>query len=252
MDMPALLRFSYAPRRPRAAYLVLPLIGAAVALAGPFGSYVAMPLPARLAHFTICVTVIGVAVIEGGYRTARAAFQGCWPLWAAWLFDLALLAPSTAVVWLSLSLLAPHELRHVGILTLAWQNALLLAGFRALAVGVALARAPSVAAVEGAPAEDHPLADKLPFALKRARVLALSAEDHYLRVCTDRGEALIHMTLAEAATRLPAGFQIHRSHWINDGTVQALKRDRVELSNGRTLPLSRHRRRAFEDWLATQ
>ena len=35
MDMPALLRFSYAPRRPRAAYLVLPLIGAAVARALP-------------------------------------------------------------------------------------------------------------------------------------------------------------------------------------------------------------------------
>ncbi|WP_204283531.1 hypothetical protein, partial [Klebsiella pneumoniae] len=58
---------------------------------------------------------------------------------------------------------------------------------------------PAVAAagpVSDARGGDDALRAKLPAALRHARLIALSAEDHYLRVHTDRGNALILMGLS--------------------------------------------------------
>jgi len=249
MDVLRYLRFRYAPHRSWIALAVLPFMGFLLALAGPFGSYLNMPFWARCAHFALCFTVIGVLIIEGAYRLARRYFLGNWPLWMALLFDLALTPVAAGIVWVSLHVFQPAAIVHVRFIDLLWQNLLIIVSVQAVFVTVAVVQQTQLPQAEPEAGEDYPLAHRLPFALKRSSILALTSEDHYLRVYTARGEALIHMTLTEAVELLKRGFQIHRSHWISEGTVKDYRRDQVELVSGLHLPVSRHRKKEFEAWL---
>ncbi len=80
---------------------------------------------------------------------------------------------------------------------------------------------------------------------KRGKLLAMSAEQHYVRLHTDAGEDLVLMPFSEAITKIPSehGMRIHRSHWISYDAVQALqsagKSLSVRLVNDLELPVSR-------------
>jgi DNA-binding LytR/AlgR family response regulator len=90
-----------------------------------------------------------------------------------------------------------------------------------------------------------PLSDRLPRHLQHAAVLAVQAEDHYLRVHTDAGSHLILMRLADAVPELVpiAGARTHRSWWVaRDAVAAAERRDgrgELQLKNGVTAPVSR-------------
>ena len=252
MDVLRFLQFHYAPRRTWLIAAILPAVGLTFALLGPFGSYIDMPLPVRCTHFVLSFTLIGLLQIEGAYRLSRAFFKGFWPVWAALVFALALVLPAAGIVYGSLRLLNPASLSHVKFFTLVWQNLVLLLAVQAIVLVIGLYRHARLTGVQAQPviAQDtFPLADALPFALKHSRVLAVSSEDHYLRVYTSSGEALVHMTLAEAMERMPDGFQIHRSHWVHAGAVKDYKANEVELVSGLRLPVSRQRRKPVETWL---
>jgi MFS family permease len=83
---------------------------------------------------------------------------------------------------------------------------------------------------------------------RRGRLIALSAELHYLRVHTTAGDALILQGFGEALSQLGprAGVRIHRSHWIDPDFVTAVSREggrtTVQLANGLVLPVARSRR----------
>ena len=234
----------------------MPVIGVLVAVLGPFGSYTGMGFWPRIIHYALCFTVIGVGSLEGAYLLARRFFAGYWPLWGALLFDIVLSLPAAAIVYASLSLVSPNALQHIRFIDLVWQTYLVTLMVRISVTSVALFHArrleqtpPSpVPAAEVQPL-GQPLADRLPFALRQAPVVALSSEDHYLRVYTPKGEALIHMTLAEAVDALGDGFQIHRSHWVCAAFIADHAAANVILTTGLSLPVSRHRRKAFEAWL---
>ena len=89
------------------------------------------------------------------------------------------------------------------------------------------------------------LIDKLPARLKTAQIQALAAEDHYLRVHTDRGEALILMRLSDAAAACEGldGARTHRSWWVARAAVRdAVKADgraTLTLEDGVRAPVSR-------------
>ncbi|KNG93171.1 hypothetical protein ATO11_14600 [Pseudaestuariivita atlantica] len=86
--------------------------------------------------------------------------------------------------------------------------------------------------------------DRLPLD-KRGALLALSVEDHYVRVRTDAGEEMVLMRLADAIREVGdvPGLQVHRSHWVALGAVTAAARagDRaiLTLSDGAEIPVSR-------------
>jgi DNA-binding LytR/AlgR family response regulator len=83
---------------------------------------------------------------------------------------------------------------------------------------------------------------KLPMSLRNAAIFALSAEDHYVRVRTDRGQALILINLAGAIEALgpDAGVRIHRSHWIaREVATSVTSRSSVRLDEATILPISR-------------
>ncbi len=100
-------------------------------------------------------------------------------------------------------------------------------------------------AVAEAPGIGRALLDKLPPRLQRASLLALQAEDHYLRVHTGAGDAMILMRLSDAMAAVEAldGRQTHRSWWVARGAVDSVSRGdgraTLTLSNGVLVPVSR-------------
>jgi DNA-binding LytR/AlgR family response regulator len=100
-------------------------------------------------------------------------------------------------------------------------------------------------AVVRATADDIPhLVRRLPPVLGRD-VLALQAEDHYVRVHTSAGSTLVLSRLADAISGLGAieGLRIHRSWWVARHAVRSATVERRRLSlvlvNGVTAPVSR-------------
>lgn len=103
-----------------------------------------------------------------------------------------------------------------------------------------------------APARDaaEALWSRLPRRLGRDLV-AMSAELHYLRVHTARGEALVLMSFGRALEAVAAlqGMAIHRSHWVALPHVAEIEADGSRsvcvLDTGLRLPVSRPNRAAL-------
>lgn len=76
-------------------------------------------------------------------------------------------------------------------------------------------------------------------------LLAVEAVDHYLRIHTRVGAALIHMRLSDAIEELQGadGLQVHRSWWVARPAVAGQRRSGARLSlvlaNGIVVPVSR-------------
>lgn len=87
--------------------------------------------------------------------------------------------------------------------------------------------------------------DRLPPKYRGAQLYAVSSEDHYLRVHTDRGEELILMRLTDALRELESadGLQVHRSWWVaRDGVAEVSRddgRQKLILKSGAAAPVSR-------------
>jgi hypothetical protein len=79
----------------------------------------------------------------------------------------------------------------------------------------------------------------------RGDILALEAEDHYVRVHTSRGSALILMRMADALEELDLleGMRVHRSWWVAKAAIAAAqargRRMSLTLSNGVIAPVTR-------------
>jgi hypothetical protein len=102
------------------------------------------------------------------------------------------------------------------------------------------------------------LAGRLPPHLRDAEILAVSSDDHYLRVFTDRGEALILVRLADAIAELDGrdGAQTHRSWWVARSAVAAgswsSRGATLTLTSGVVAPVSRTFAKALKEqgWFA--
>lgn len=87
--------------------------------------------------------------------------------------------------------------------------------------------------------------NRWPASLRTARLHAVAAEDHFVRIITDRGDALVSGRFSEAlkAVADQPGVQVHRSWWVADCAVEALARSggrwRLQLANDVEAPVSR-------------
>ena len=85
---------------------------------------------------------------------------------------------------------------------------------------------------------------RLPDSVK-GDVLALKAEDHYVRVYTDKGDSLIHYRFRDALADISSlqGVQTHRSYWVEQNAIISLESDgqssQLTLSTGLKVPVSR-------------
>lgn len=233
--------------------LALPVAGAiGLAAVGAFGTYVAMPLPLRLVHFVGISLVLGIVAAVISETLRRAVFAGRLPIWAAIGVAIVTAPLGAAIVLQSLQILAPRTLRYVSFGELTGQVLLinlLIGGVRLLLNRDTAVAEPQLAAAPPLADTSSELREKLPFALRQTAIVALSAEDHYVRVRTDRGQALILMDLTGAIAALgpEAGIRIHRSHWIAQSRLANVNREGVRIDEQTVLPVSRAGRKLLKD-----
>jgi hypothetical protein len=108
-------------------------------------------------------------------------------------------------------------------------------------------------------APQHPaLSSRLAQHLRDHPVLALQAEDHYVRVHTPAGSDLLLIRLTDAAAEMTpvTGARTHRSWWVNRSAVQGISRKGTStvlvLTNGLEVPVGRSYASELRDagWLA--
>ena len=121
-------------------------------------------------------------------------------------------------------------------------------GLRAFGLIGAVPQLPEVAILP-----DQKFMERLPVKYRGANLYAISSEDHYLRVHTDRGEELILMRLSDAMRELDIadGFQTHRSWWVARAGVTDVSRENgkqsLMLKSGVVAPVSRSFSKAIQD-----
>ncbi len=220
-------------------------LGVALGVIGPFGSYLNAGPLARIGYWTVNLwggwLLFGLAMPA----LARRARARGWPLWA-W-------APP-AVALLTVAPTATSRLMAVslwpvtaGVGALEWYGQSLIVS--ALATTLVLWQAGAFgradpAASGFAVSESADPRDRLPPALGR-RILCLQMEDHYVRVHTPQGSALVLMSLSQAMAGLVGleGLRTHRSWWVAREAVESVARDgrnlRLKLSGGLEAPVAR-------------
>ena len=119
----------------------------------------------------------------------------------------------------------------------------------------------TAAATETAPPpkpESNRFAERLPLPLRTLPIIALQAEDHYLRVHLEGGQStLILLRLSDAIAELPVetGAQTHRSWWVAKDFVRSVTkadgRATLKLDHTIEVPVSRSFYKALGDkgWL---
>ncbi|MET0219856.1 MAG: LytTR family DNA-binding domain-containing protein [Tardiphaga sp.] len=252
---------STAPRRWRVqATVALPLMVAILlAMVGAFGTYVSMGLPLRLLHFvSVGLAIAGISAALS-WLARRYWFDSELPFWAMLSIALITMPPGAGIVWQGLALWAPWTLRYVTYRDLIGQVLALniVIGSLMWLLQQRLARPATATDAEPARApSDHGFRARLPAPLRHAAILALSAEDHYVRVRTDRGDALILMNFTTAMDALgpTAGVRIHRSHWVSrrlaDIAMAHGSRQGICVDDNTVLPVSRAGRKSLQDFFA--
>jgi hypothetical protein len=144
--------------------------------------------------------------------------------------------------------------RAGGLLELAWQVlavAFLLMTLRALAWRRVVETRTVV--VPPLPEADREFRMRLSAKRRGARLIAVEAEDHYVRVYTDAGSELVSMRFAEAVDELARayGYRLHRSWWASAEAIESIRWNRgvgeARLAEGIVAPVSRRYAPALKD-----
>ncbi len=220
-------------------------VGAFMAVIGPYQTG-ELPAGHRLLYWLICILgggVIGISIERG---------PGC--RWGAgWRRVLATAVAMTLPVTL-LVLATGYVLGHQSVdpattLNLVWQVFVIC--WPIMAIRALVWRQPATI-VETRTIVAPPLPEAEALFRKRlsarrrtARLIAIEAEDHYLRVHTDLGDELLTLRFADALVELAGahGFQVHRSWWVAGDAIETVRWRRgagaVRLLCGLSAPLSR-------------
>ncbi|MBW8813163.1 MAG: LytTR family transcriptional regulator [Caulobacterales bacterium] len=232
-------------RRSAADLALFAAIGVVMAFLGPFGTSAAVGLGQRLAYWIACMVgggVAGVAVDEGVLRLTRRF----WPRLLA--VSVAMTPPVTGII----SAINYGFYGHLPALAVLPQFVfqVFVVSFAAMTLRqLAWAQSPAAPLPAGAaePAADPLAAFRQRLSAKRraARLFAVEAEDHYLRVHTEAGDELITARFGDALRELAAapGFQVHRSWWVAAEAIDEVRwrkgRGEARLKCGLTVPVSR-------------
>lgn len=226
--------------------------GVVLAVSGAFGSINA-PLWIRLIYW-IPLMLLGAG---WGHLCSRLIDRWIDMDEKPWLTVAALTAaitgPVTLMVWLVTGLVFEREAYPLAVLPFMLGPVLTITAVMS-AINVFLSKAQPIqthaAPVGAAPAR---FPDRLPMKLRGAAIRAVQAEDHYLRIHTDRGSDLILMRLSDALEELDGleGSQTHRSWWVARDAVRDVARGdgraTLTLDGGLEAPVSRRYARALRE-----
>lgn len=234
----------------RRGFVVSACAGLFLALIGAFGSGQA-PLPTRLIYWVgLCVAgaVVGTGVSQLIGRDGRADAR---PWLYGSLIAIGITLPFTVVVWLVTELMFHGPPRPAALPVYLAPVFIITSAMTGLNFLVQRRPPETHAAVAGAPAARF--LDRLPPRLRGARIHAVEAQDHYLRLHTSRGEDLILMRLSDAVAELEGieGAQTHRSWWVAREAVEDARRGdgraTLTLSGGVEAPVSRAYAKALRE-----
>jgi len=183
----------------------------------------ALPFFARYFYFFLCVVgggAIGFAIDD---RVARRMKS----LWLRAPLTVLLMTPPVTLLVLGAGWLvagAPVTLHRVSILW--WEN--YLVSLPIIVIRALIWREPQTivetrtVVLSPLPDADAAFRQRLSAKRRTARLLALEAEDHYVRVHTDAGVELVTVRFADALAELSQahGFQTHRSWWVAADAIE--------------------------------
>lgn len=235
-------------------FAVATAVGLTLGAIGPFGSYLSGTLPVRMAYWVVCLwggwLAFGVSV---PMLARRASARGV----SAWLWAPPAVAVLTLLPAVLSRLVAARLWPVVGeIGWLEWYGQCLVISTLAT-LGMLWATRSRATAPAGPDTSSADPRDRLPPRLGRS-VVCLQMEDHYVRVHTPQGSALVLMSLSQAIAGLKdvEGVQTHRSWWVARASITGVVEDgrklRLRLTDGLEAPVSRARVGALRErgWLA--
>jgi hypothetical protein len=250
----ASLRIRDIAGRPRDAAISLAAVtavGAALALLGPFGTFLNGGLGMRLAYWIGLLWISMLFYLPSLWAGLRLSDEFDLPPWFG-------LAAAILVASLPMAGVSRFAARLVwtrfvvGMSILDWYGETLIVAAPLCVAYVAVKGLlrPRRGAQEANPPSDDadnggsPFLARLPPRLGRD-LLCLQMEDHYVRAHTAAGSDLILIPLHQAVAELQGleGLQVHRSWWVARHAVVEVERDgrsvRLKLRNGVTAPVSR-------------
>jgi|LULQ01.1.fsa_nt_gb hypothetical protein len=237
----------------RGVWIGLVAAGVVLGLAGPFDTDEVMrPLPSVVYWTFITMIGFGVGSLVSTFLSEVLRRAGV-PRWPAVVVSGAL----AGVVLTALLTVVNTAVFGIGfldpeLLVPLWINVIVIS----VIISVAYVAMHDHARAQAGSAPDQPPASPMvsggaPRILarvpieKRGALMALSVQDHYVEVITDRGTELVLLRLSDAIEEVGAtpGLQVHRSHWVAIPAVAAARRDGAKatltLTNGRDIPVSR-------------
>lgn len=246
---------------------VMSVIGVFLGLIGPFGT-IAVPMAWRLLSW-LAFAYVGYAIYRPmGLVVAWAERKLALPPAGLWVAAVIIATvPMTVAVQIITSLPGPVRWPGIEVIVGTYSSVLVIGGavtllFNLLKPGrppsepmpppmPAPPFAPPIASTTiaappepTAPPTPNPLLDQLPAELG-STIIALEMEDHYVRVHTALGSALVLMRLRDAMALVTEieGMQVHRSWWVARGAVEDVLRDgrniRLKLARGIEAPVAR-------------
>ncbi len=202
---------------PRFGYWVV-MVGCTY-LAGCVGAALLNPLRPRMSRpmHSAAVAVVNGILVTMVVALLNLAMLGYWPYLADWPELFGTVFVIAAIVTGTLDLISSHRVPSP---------------------------APTAAPVQRSEPSAPMILQRLPVD-KRGDLVALSVEDHYVRIRTIRGEEIVLLRLSDAMNEVApqSGLQVHRSHWVASAAITAARRegDRAVLSmtHGPDIPVSR-------------
>ncbi|MDB5421952.1 MAG: Histidine kinase [Brevundimonas sp.] len=204
---------------------MLIVAGLLLGFLGPFDSDTA-PVVQRYLYWTICL--VGCGLI--GVATDDLLDQHVKVMWRrVMLVSLLVTPPGTLLVLATQHLLMGQTFQWAVFLNLLWQVwpiVLAVMAVRALVWRRQPARI-ETRTIIAAPLPEAEAVFRRRLSAKRrgARLIAVEAHDHYLKVHTDAGEELITLRFADAMDELAQahGWRVHRSWWVAADAVQDVR-----------------------------
>ncbi|MFK4058472.1 LytTR family DNA-binding domain-containing protein [Brevundimonas sp. NPDC046655] len=220
-------------------------IGLLMGFLGPFGSD-RIPDAYRYIYWMICMVGGGVIGITADELLSRRMASG----WQRVAAVSVLMTPAVSLLVLSTEhLLMGGRLDWQGFGRLLWQVWPILLAVMAVR---ALVWRRSPARVETRTIIAPPLPEaeaafrrRLSAKRRAARLIAIEAHDHYLKVHTDAGVELVALRFGDALEELGGahGWRVHRSWWVAADAVEDVRWRRgvgeLRLVGGLTAPVSR-------------
>lgn len=224
---------------------MLVAIGLLMAFLGPFGSD-RLPDPVRYVYWMICMVgggVIGIAMDDLLSRCMDATWR------RVTVVSLSMTPAVSLLVLTAEHLLLGGRLDVQGLLHLLWQVCPILLAVmtvRALVWRRLPARIETRTIISPPlPEAEAAFRRRLSAKRREARLIAVEAHDHYLKVHTDAGAELVTLRFADALDELAQayGWRVHRSWWVAAEAVEEVRWRRgageLRLAGGLMAPVSR-------------